>query len=218
MRNRQDWTEETAKEAEEAVGYAFSDRQLLLTAFTHKSYSNEFGGKDNERLEFLGDAVLELIVSDFLFRTCEGEEGKLTDLRKSYVSRPALDAAEKKAELMRFLRYSGGEENIRGKTPSNLFEAVVGAIYLDGGIGQAKAFLAKHLTFTKIADHVSQLQEHVQAKSGKLPEYCERAETDGYTFTVSALGKSAQGHGGSKQEAKQNAARALYEKLKEIDP
>ena len=121
-------------EAERALGYAFRDKALLHVCFTHASVAGE---ESNERLEFLGDAVLELYVTEKLYRDSGAREGELTELRKRFVSREALSAAEARLGLVRFLRYAGGEDALRGKTASNLYEAAVGAIYLDGGYAAA---------------------------------------------------------------------------------
>ena len=210
MRNGEDWTEETAREAESALGYVFQDKQLLKTCFTHKSYSNAFGGDNNERLEFLGDAVLQLYVSETLFRASDEDEGKLTDRRKNYVSKEALNGAEKALDLMRFLRLSGKAENVGDKTPSSLFEAVTAGIYLDGGIEEVRLFLQKNLSETKTLNYKSLLQELVQEREKRTPDYFVKEEDGGYLCTARALKKSAQGRGKSKSEAETEAAQKLY--------
>ncbi|MDE5897007.1 MAG: ribonuclease III, partial [Clostridia bacterium] len=171
MNNGEDWGEETASLAEQAIGYAFRDRALLKTCFTHRSYTNYCGEPNNERLEFLGDAVLGMCVTEKLFLDCAADEGKLTELRKQYVSKNALSRAEAKAGLMRFLRYSGGESNVNGKTASNLFEAVVAGIYLDGGIDEVKKFLTRFLTVTETENYKTLLQELVQERTKSTPAY-----------------------------------------------
>ena len=210
MRNGEDWTEETAREAESALGYVFKDKQLLKTCFTHKSYSNAFGGDNNERLEFLGDAVLQLYVSETLFRASKEDEGKLTDRRKNYVSKEALNGAEKALDLMRFLRLSGKAENVGDKTPSSLFEAVTAGIYLDGGIEEVKLFLQKNLSETKTLNYKSLLQELVQEREKRTPDYSVTEVDGGYLCTARALQNSAQGRGKSKSEAETEAAQKLY--------
>ena len=106
MRNG-DWTEETERQAENAIGYSFRDKRLLKQCFTHTTYANAKGCDHNERLEFLGDAVVGLYVTEELYRNTKSGEGKLTDLRKNYVSEEALNAAAEKAGLMQFLLVSG---------------------------------------------------------------------------------------------------------------
>lgn len=214
MNSGEEWSEETAEQAEEAIGYRFRDKELLKTCFTHTSYANLGGGGHNERLEFLGDAVLELCVSEELFHRSGGDEGKLTELRKQYVSRSALECAEKRAGLMRFLRYSGGKSNVSGKTPSNLFEAVVAGIYLDGGMGEVKKFLSRFLAETQTENYKSLLQELVQKRPNSFPEYRVKEQDGKFVCTVSALGQSAKGEGESKKAAETAAAQALYHKLR----
>ncbi len=209
MRNGEDWTEETYAEAEAAIGRTFRDRELLRRCFTHSSYSNACGGESNERLEFLGDAVLQLIVTERLFGESPADEGKLTSLRKRIVSREALTPAAEKLGLMRFLRHSGGEDNLGGKTPSNLFEAVVAGIYLDGGTEAARVFLEKNLALAADGDYKSALQEYVQARAEELPVYTVREEEGGFSCSVRALGAEAQGRGENKKTAQAQAARAL---------
>ncbi len=213
MRNGEDWTEETFSSAAEAVGYPFRDRELLLAAFTHSSYAASFGGRDNERLEFLGDAVIELAVTEYLFRSDKADEGALTERRKQFVSRDALTSAEEKLELMRFLRHAGGESNLGGKTSSNLFEAVVGAIFLEGGYGAAKKWLAAHIGETETVNGKSLLQEYVQERTEGTPRYRTQEAEDGFSSTVTALGKSATGRGQSKKAAETEAACKLYDIL-----
>ena len=212
VNNGENWSAETYRAAEEAIGYQFHDKTLLITCFTHKSYANAFGGEDNERLEFLGDAVLDLVVSDMLYHSFQkADEGDLTNRRKQYVSRDALTPIAEKLNLMNFLRLSGGKENFGAKTPSSLFEAVVAGIYLDGGLGAAEKFLSEHLEFAALTDYKTALQEYVQARSKSTPEYFDERETEhGYTCSVRALGKVAQGEGTSKKAAETAAARALY--------
>ncbi len=215
MRNGEDWSEGTYALAEQAIGYVFRDKKLLVTCFTHKSFSNVHAGlKNNERLEFLGDAVLGLCVSESLFLRTDAQEGELTTRRKNYVSRTALEAATERAGLMRFLRYSGGENNVGGKTPSNLFEAVLAGVYLDGGMKEARAFLSRYLEEKQLHNYKSLLQELVQPKGKTPPTYCNREEEGGFVCTVTALGKRAEGRGESKQSAEQNAAKALYETIR----
>ncbi len=215
MRNGEDWSQETFVQAEKAIGYAFQNKALLKSCFTHKSFSNVHSSeKDNERLEFLGDAVLGFCVSESLYLKSDAKEGELTTRRKNYVSRAALEEATERAGLMRFLRYSGGENNVGGKTASNLFEAVVAAIYLDGGMKAARKFLARFLTEIKLENYKSVLQEYVQAKKQTPPVYEVKEENEKFICTVSALGKRGEGRGESKQSAEQAAAKALYEILR----
>ena len=151
MHNGEDFTKEILLAAEKSIGYTFKDKELLKTCFTHSTYSNMLKVKSgeevehNKRLEWLGDAVLQLYVSDKLYHETNATVGELTPLRQTYVSEEALTPNEKKLELTQFMRHSGGKDNVEGKTLSNLFEAVIGALYLDGGYEEAERFLAKHL-------------------------------------------------------------------------
>ncbi len=220
MRNGEDWSPETYAEAEKAIGYTFRDRELLKTCFTHSTYRNNVahGGEDNERLEFLGDAVLGFIVSDVLYRTCGKDEGKLTERRKGYVSKEALTPVAEEMGLMRFLRHSNREEDMGkqgGKLLSSLFEAVVAGIYLDGGLEAVRAFLREHLKYTDMRSPISELQEYVQDRIKKAPDYSEREEGGGFVSFVCALGASAEGRGKSIQAAREDAARKLLHQLKE---
>lgn len=213
MHSGESWTKEDEAAAEEAIGYTFRDKNLLRTAFTHNSYTNLRGEENNERLEFLGDAVLQLAVTESLYLHSAADEGELTRIRKNYVARPALERAADRAGLMRFMRYSGGESNIAGKTASNLFEAVTAAIYLDGGMEHARAFLRHFLTEAKLENYKSALQEYTQEREKKTPEYSGEDTEQGYRCTVTALGRSATAEAASKKLAEQDAAKALYEIL-----
>ena len=225
MNNGEDWREETYAEAEEAIGYRFHDRELLRTCFTHSTYRNNVDPscEDNERLEFLGDAVLQFVVSDVLYRRKgEAREGKLTELRKGYVSKEALTPIADELSLMRFLRHSNNEKDLggnRGKLRSSIFEAVVGGIYLDGGLDEAKRFLAKNLRYCDIKDHISELQRLAQSHDEHEPVYRFReGEERGRKYhiaTTTVLGVTAEGRGASKQEARESAAEKLVEILKE---
>ncbi len=209
MNNGENWTEETCRLAEEALGHSFRDKNLLRTCFTHKSYANAFGGEHNERLEFLGDAVLGLAVTEELFARRGEDEGKLTERRKGYVSQSALERAEREAGLMQYLRYSGGEHNVGGKTASNLFEACVAGLYLDGGMDAVRAFLHRYLSETDPENYKSRLQEYVQERVQEPPRYSTRETEEGFTCTVSALGQRAEGAGASKKAAETAAAGRL---------
>lgn len=217
--NNAGWTAETEREAEGALGYTFKDKALLETAFTHPTYRNVHGGKDNDRLEFLGDAVLQICVSERIFKEHpDWSAGRMTEARKKCVSQEALTEAEQKAGLMRFLRYSGKEENLKGKTNSNLFEAVTAAIYLDGGKEAAERFIFAYIRPLDSRDYISELQIYVQDIVKKPPEYKLEREEDGiFYFRVTALEQSARGSGASKQAAKTQAAQRLLAMLQRED-
>ncbi len=207
---------------------AFTDTVLLRSAFTHSSYKNEHrrsGREDNERLEFLGDAVLELCVSQYLYNTFkEAPEGELTRLRAATVCEPSLVAIARELKFPLYLRLGKGEELSGGRERASLiadvFEAFVGALFLDQGFAAADAFLAIHL-YPRIQDdgqslrkdYKTILQEHVQKSGQGLLSYdivAERGPAHDREFvaTVYVGGKvRGQGVGRSKKEAEQNAAR-----------
>ena len=195
--------------AERALGYTFRDKTLLESCFTHASLSAG-GQTTNERLEFLGDAVLELAVTEKLYRETDAGEGTLTALRQRYVSKSALERAEARLGLTRYLRYAGGEDALRGKTASNLFEAAVGAIYLDGGMAEVYAFLERSLQAAEPSNYKSALQEYTQRYEHTPPVYETAAAENGFFCTVRALGKAASGAGTNKKAAETAAAKKLY--------
>ena len=141
------------KELEQMIGYTFRDPQMLLTAMCHSSYANEHRQKqmhDNERLEFLGDAVLEIASSDFLFHQYpQMPEGKLTKLRASIVCEPTLALCAREIHLEHHLLLGKGEEHTGGRyrdsIVSDAMEALIGAIYLDGGFANAKEFIHRFI-------------------------------------------------------------------------
>lgn len=210
-----DFSEEDFNRIQTLIGYRFSDLEILKTCFTHKTYSNVYGGSDNERLEFLGDAVLQFCVTDELYRHCGDDEGKLTELRQRFVSQTALEQACQRACLMHYLRYMGSTQNVGGKTASNLFEAVVGGIYIDGGLKEVKRFLARYLTVTQTKNFRALLQEYVQEQTKCVPCYCVEERDGTFYCIVTAMGRKAEGVGESKKIAETQAAKALYLKLTE---
>src|ERR1043165_6257283 len=138
--------------AKNTLGVKFNDIQLLVTAFTHRSYLNEHKksvSEHNERLEFLGDAVLELVVTEYLYNNFSEPEGILTNWRSSLVRTESIGAAANKFGFEPLLRLSRGErrgtERARAQILANSYEAVVGAIYLDKGYGASKAFITKSI-------------------------------------------------------------------------
>ena len=209
------------KEIENKIGYTFRDKALLKEAFTHSTYANQHGGKDNERMEYLGDAVLQLVVTEWQFaRDARADEGELTTQRQNIVCEDALDEAVRALGLQRYLLASGGKENIGKKTVSSLFETVVAAIYLDGGYTAAKAFIVKYGRLEEQAaptNYKGALQEFLQGKREQPPAYetVKKGKDNAPTFvaTAVAFGKRATGEGGSKIKAEQQAAKRLLELL-----
>jgi ribonuclease-3 len=215
--------------AADKLGVTFQDIQLLITAFTHRSYLNEHKktvSEHNERLEFLGDAVLELVSTEYLYTTYNEPEGILTNWRSSLVRTESISAAASRYEFEPLLRLSRGEkrgtDRARAQILANSFEAVVGALYLDQGYDEASRFITESLlvTFKDILetgswmDPKSHLQELVQSAEGATPVYKIIEETGpdhDKTFTVGAfVGDKlrGQGIGPSKQAAQQKAAEA----------
>ncbi len=220
---------------EETIGYHFTNGDLLLQALTHSSYSNEQKGdrvaENYERLEFLGDAVLEIVVSDYLFHFhTDLPEGALTKMRASMVCEPSLAFCARDIHLGDYMRLGKGEEGTGGRYRdsiiSDCLEAVIGAIYLDSGMEEAKAFIDrfvlndledKQLFF----DSKSTLQEIAQGRFKSSVRY-EQLREDGpehdKTFTVEAwIGKEAlgEGSGRTKKAAEQQAAYQALLKLRD---
>lgn len=209
---------------ETKIGYTFKDINYLYIALTHSSYSNEMkiNKCDNyERQEFLGDAILEMVSSEFLFKKhMDLPEGKLTKLRASLVCEPSLAFCARELGLDEYIRLGRGEESTGGRGRdsiiSDVFEAVIGAIYLDGGIDAAKDFIysfvlnneEEHMLFY---DAKSTLQCKVQAK-GKQLEYIITSETGpdhAKCFVVDAIIDGVvcgTGSGNTKKAAQQAAA------------
>lgn len=217
----------------DALGITFSDITLLRQAFTHRSYLNEHREVEghNERLEFLGDAVLELIVTHFLYEKFrDASEGDLTAYRAALVNAQTLSDVATEIGMNDYLLLSRGEAKdngrARGVLLANAFEALVGALYLDQGYAAAREFLTKHL-LPKLdeimrnrlwQDPKSTLQEKMQEKEGVTPSYVVIRETgpdhDKHFVVGVYLGSAlqAEGEGKSKQEAEQDAARNALEK------
>lgn len=219
--------EDYQKLAKTIFGKPMKDVGILLTAFTHRSYLNEHRktvSEHNERLEFLGDAVLELVVTEYLFANYSEPEGVLTNWRSSLVRTESISAAGKRLGFEEYLRLSRGEkrgsERARAQILANCFEAVIGAVYLDLGYETAKEFITANIlaTFKEIletgawVDSKSQLQELVQGQAGATPIYKvlqEEGPDHDKLFEVGVYVDEkllGQGSGPSKQAAQQQAA------------
>lgn len=220
---------------EKKLGFVFKNRSLLTESLTHRSYLNENPKfkESNERLEFLGDSVLSLLTSTKLFKLFPTfPEGQLTNLRSNLVRAATLARVSQALGLGNYLLLSRGEEKSDGRKNesllADLFEAVLGAIYLDHGIKTASEFLEKHLfplipaanQETSIFDYKSRLQEKTQEQTQISPQYKVVAEVGpdhNKVFTVAVFLQDrllAQGSGKSKQEAQQEAARIALEGLR----
>ncbi len=203
--------------AEALLGYTFRDKSLLKTCFTHSSYASEHGVESNERLEFLGDALLGFLVADALYRAGGESEGEMTSRRSRFVSREPLEKAVSSLGLQKFLLVSASMKNGTGKKAvSSLFEAVVAGIYLDGGIGAAEKFVRENLSLreSRTENDKGKLQEYLQAHRQPLPEYAVIAREGAdnaplFTVEVRAAENRAQGTGKSVREAEKAAAKKL---------
>lgn len=218
---------------EERLGHVFRDRSLLLQALTHRSYLNEhadFSYAHNERLEFLGDAVLELIVTEHLYRTYANPEGDLTNWRAALVNAKTLAGIAQDLEFEGNLLLSKGEARDKDSKArmyilANAIEAIIGAIYLDGSVPAAEKFIQKHilshlpkiLELELYVDAKSKFQETAQEMLGVTPTYKvleEKGPDHAKEFTIGVFldrDMVAVGRGSSKQEAQVAAAEAGLE-------
>ncbi len=210
---------------EDNISYHFNDKELLLLAMTHSSFANEHKGKSrksNERLEFLGDAVLEITVSAYLYHTYpDYDEGQMTKIRSSMVCEYTLASCARDINLGKFLFLSHGEDITGGRERdsilSDAYEALIGAIYLDGGMEKASAFIHGYLLEdigdrSLFYDAKTILQEMVQAENAGSLSYSlvgESGPDHDKEFTVETLIGDrvyARGKGRTKKSAEQMAA------------
>lgn len=219
---------------QEVLGYRFRNPQLLVEALTHSSYAREFSGQtsDNEKLEFLGDAILNFVVSVKLADVFPGyPEGKLSRARARLVAAEHLSEVGAKLQLGQFLRLGRGEEKTGGRAKTrlvvNAVEAIVAAMYRDGGLQAARRFIARFVLPADlmradadllIIDYKSALQEFLQARQLDAAEYHVVKEAGpehrkAFWVETNAGGKSAIGTGASKKSAEQSAAERLLELL-----
>ncbi len=222
--------------ARDVLEVEFNDIDLLVTAFTHRSYVNEHrktAKEHNERLEFLGDAVLELVVTEFLYTSYPDPEGILTNWRSSLVRTESIGDAAARSGFEPLLRLSRGEkrgtDRARAQILANSFEAIVGALYLDQGFDAAKTFIQKSLliTFDEILktgswmDPKSNLQELVQQRDGHTPSYKVLQEVGPdhdkiFTVGVFVAGElRGSGQGPSKQAGQVAAAEAALKQYQD---
>jgi len=215
------------RELEDIINYRFNDISLLHIALTHSSYANEHGIESNERLEFLGDSVLGLTISDYLFRKYPHlSEGELTKMRSNIVSEYSLALVAKDINLGDYLMLGKGEERTGGRRRDSILadgvEAIIGAIYIDGdfyiSMQVVLNLLQKQIDVvvkgTGVRDYKTELQEYIQKSSKEGVEYVtveERGPDHAKLFIVNVLHRGVilgRGRGRSKKEAEQNAARA----------
>jgi ribonuclease III len=224
----------TLQQLQEQLQIFFTDQQLLQQVFVHRSYLNEhksYTGDHNERLEFLGDAVLELIVTDHLYRSFPNPEGELTIWRSALVKGETLASVAQKLDFPDYLLLSRGEAKSGGSTKgyllANSLEAFIGALYLDQGYAACEGFVHAHIIALlpeifesgSFIDPKSRLQEYTQEHHAQTPQYVvvdEVGPDHAKTFTVEVrIGDQAlaTGTGMSKQAGQVAAARAALEQL-----
>ena len=214
------------KEFEDLIGYHFNNINLLKEALTHSSYANEHNLKSNERMEFLGDAVLELAMSKHLYSIIDLDEGVLTKTRAKAVCEEALDLYADKINLNKYILLGRGEENSGGRQRpaiiADAFEAILGAVFLDGGFDMAFKVVEKFIIpyFNEILqfkDYKSILQEKLQSEKRNIKYVIIREDgpPNNKTFEAAVymddilMGK---GIGKTKKDAQQNAAKKALEK------
>jgi len=228
----------TLADLQHSLSYTFKEPQLLERALTHKSFANENKVPyHNERMEFLGDAVLTLIVSEHLMRTCpDSTEGDLSRLRAAIVSEPALAVIGRTLSIGAYLLLGKGEEQTGGRDKDSLLadalEALIAALYLDGGKDAAEAFILRFFeevikgtcASRTTLDYKTALQERCQERLKQLPEYRVASESGPdhqKQFEVELLVKGqlyGRGTGKSKKEAEQKAAKEALQRLGSQEP
>jgi len=204
---------------ENKLGYVFNDKQLLKRALTLPSRGESYS---NQTLEFFGDAILEFIVSEKIYDN-NADEGKLTDRRKAIVSDKALEPVSRRLGLDGFLLRGAGDDNNKKAVPS-AYEAVVAAIYLDGGMEAAKKFVLSTLDFSVTGDNANykgELQEWLQERGKEKPDYPEvknegTAQAPHFTVEIEVEGKIYKGSGATKKQAEQAAAKSALAFLKKL--
>ena len=219
------------RELERKIGHRYKNIRYLENALTHSSYANEVrhGVKSNERLEFLGDAVLSIVVSDYIYRNCPDlPEGELSKLRASLVCEKSLCRFSKSLGVGEYLKLSRGERNLGGaERPSILadaFEAIIASIYLDGGMEEARRFILSYVEPEiknpkpkAFKDYKTTLQEIIQKNPEERLEYVltgsQGPDHNKHFFVEVHLNNNVIGKGGgrSKKEAEQQAAREALE-------
>ena len=216
---------------QQRIGYKFDDLALLERALTHRS----LGARNNERLEFLGDAILGFEVADSLYNSVDdADEGQLSRMRAHLVKRETLAGIARELELGDILRLGPGELRSGGQTRDSILadavEAIIAAVYLDGGMDEARQLvrrllggrLADPTPETRVKDPKTRLQEHLQSQGKPLPRYQVigiTGDQHAQTFRVSCssgMGEDTEGEGGSRRKAEQAAARAMLARL-EVD-
>ncbi len=220
---------------EEKIGYVFKDKMLLRRCFTHSSYAYENNTEDNELLEFFGDAIIQFLVTEYLYKHVYGDEGILTENRKAIVSKDPLLKAVKRLSLYEYVLVGNGLKDKPAeneKMYSSLYEAITAGIYLDGGMAAAKKFVTETI-ISDYAEHIKKQKDvKNEEKDGKslLQEYVQKRKMGSVTyetlykkgpdhmpdFRVAALlngSRLAEGDGASKKAAEMQAAKRALAKL-----
>lgn len=232
--------EKLVQQLKNQFNITFADEKLLLEAFTQGNYLNEHpqelqnGARDYQRLEFLGDAVMQLAVADYLFVTNpDWSEGQLTEMRISMVQSKSFAHFAREANFDEYIRLGKGEENANARNRDSLlediFEAFIGALYMDQGMEAVQKFLKQTLFsgendfFNQLVDYKSKLQETLQKAGSVKIEYkkIKEVETDkhNFNFTVELLVNGqefSQGEGNSIKNAEKNAAKAALKEMGEL--
>lgn len=220
---------ELPSEVEKIIGYSFKNKKLLKTAFTHSSYSNEHRVESNERLEFLGDAVIEFIITEILYQEFQGREGDMSKMRALVVSEKPLAEATIKLGLDKYLLKGVGESKNTTKSTAilcDLFEAICGAIYLDGGIAETKIFFDRAvgdlINALKVNGYVDDPKTKLQEmlKQAKIVYNTNKSGEDHkptYKTVCFVNGvKMGTGVGTNKKQAEENSASEAINNLKKI--
>ncbi len=213
------------EKVQELLGYTFEDKTLLDKALTHSTYGNEYNVESSERLEFLGDSVLELIVREQIYLLYKEDEGKLTEWKKQIVDKHSLSAIVESLGLLEYLKIGGSlkKQPLSTKLKSDIFESVLGAIYLDGGLNCAKEFVLRNIDFRQRIDFLTKnnldykttLQELVQ-KEHSQPVYIDVDKVDNLFVRAVVIDEKqvATGSGVTKHEADMLAAKNAINILK----
>ena len=177
-------------ECEKRIGYKFNDKMLLRRCFTHASYAYEHGGDDNELLEFFGDAIIQFVVTEHLYKNAFGDEGKLTKKRAEVVSKEPLLRAVEKLNLIDFVLLGKGQERAKRTTDklfSSIYEAVVAGIYLDGGMEKAKKFIKNTIIadFEVIRENRKQIATKINAGAkNSFQEYVQKNKLGSISYEL----------------------------------
>lgn len=216
-------------EIQQKIQYRFARPSLLCQAFTHSSFAQKFSVEDNERMEFFGDSVLELIVSEYLFANKpDYDQGRMTKVRAALVSAEGLRPVVDRMDVLKYLQVADKHSNLQQlskKIEANLFEAILCAVYLDGGMSAAKKFVFCHMAdelaeidSVRYKDDKTALQELCQANKWETPKYRLLSQSGpqhdpSMVVKLTLEGRSVTARGHSKKEAEQEAARKFLEKL-----